>query len=161
MKKLIVKPILFDTYLAVIKNSVGSRLFRNVYATVNGKKRDILHGGILGCSFFVSSLLVVLRLIKEIHTTVAGTVQDMERSGWKGTKQLKPGAIILWEKMGKGDEYVAEGHRHLGFYIGRNLAISNSRKQRGPVVHHVTFGVRNGKAIRGIEKIFWHSKLGK
>jgi len=42
MKKQKVIPILFDTYIAVIKNSVGSKIFRNSYAKINNKKTDLL-----------------------------------------------------------------------------------------------------------------------
>jgi len=41
-KKKKIIPLLRDSYLAVIKNSVGSKTFRNFYAKVNGKKQDLL-----------------------------------------------------------------------------------------------------------------------
>ena len=64
MKKQKVIPILFDTYIVVIKNSVGSNIFRNSYAKVNGKKKDILKNGKVSCAFFVSSILALFPLFK-------------------------------------------------------------------------------------------------
>ena len=60
-KKQKVVPILIDSYIAIIKNSVGSQLFRNLYAKVNGKKIDITENGKLSCAFYVSSVLLLFK----------------------------------------------------------------------------------------------------
>ena len=149
--KLVVKPLLFDTYLAVIKNSPGANLFRNSYAKVNGMKRDILKNGELSCAFFTSSVLVIFKLIKEIHSTVEGTIRDLEASGWKKIKKPKIGSVLIWEE--------SVGHKHSGFYIGGGKAVSNSLQKRTPIVHHWTFGIKKGKPVRKIIAIYWHKKL--
>jgi len=165
MKKQKVIPILFDTYIAVIKNSVGSKMFRNSYAKINNKKTDILQNGKLSCAFFASSILVLFKLIKEIHGTVDGTVGDLKQSGWKeisakggsasGGKKPKIGSILVWEKN-------HNSHKHIGFYIGNNKAISTSSIKKGrPLIHHWTYGIKRNKPIRKVEAIFWNKKLGK
>lgn len=160
------KFLLKDSYLSVIKNSIGSKIFRNSFTIIDGQKKDLLKNGKLSCAFFVSSILVIFKLIKEVHLTVDGTIKDLEKSGWKKVypvkffakqklfsmvKKLKIGSIILWEEK--------NGHKHLGFFIGKNQAISNAfyfYKKREPIIHHLTY---NGR--RKIEEIFWHKKLEK
>ncbi len=161
MKKQKVIPIIFDTYIAVIKNSVGSKMFRNSYAKINDKKTDILQNGMLSCAFFVSSILVLFKLIKEIHGTVDGTVRDLEQSGWQKTTKPKIGSVIVWEKIDFGNKNF---HKHIGFYIGNNKAIStnnfkNNFKKRQIVIHHWTYGIKRNKPIRKVEQIFWNKKL--
>ncbi len=164
MEKQKVIPILFDTYIAIIKNSVGSKMFRNSYAKINGKKSDILKNGELSCAFFVSSVLAFFPLFKLIkyppHATVDGTIRDLKQSDWKsaksesasGGKKPKIGSIIVWGKN-------HSSHKHIGFYIGNNKAISTSSKNGHPVIHHWTFGIKRNKPIRKVEAIFWNNKL--
>lgn len=151
MKKQKIVPLIFDTYLAVIKNSVGSKLFRNFYAKVNGKRTDIMRNGDLSCAFYVSSVLVLFQMINKIHGTVDSTVLDLKKSGWRIIKKPKIGSVLVWEKIDFGKNNI---HRHIGFYIGNNKAISNSCESGYPVRHYWTFG---GK--RKIEMILWNPKL--
>ena len=46
-------PLVFDTYVAVINNSVGSKLFQTYYVSAGKKKVDVMRGGELSCAFFV------------------------------------------------------------------------------------------------------------
>ena len=157
MKKQKVIPILFDTYIAVIKNSVGSKMFRNFYAKVDGKKTDIMKNGDLSCAWFVSSLLYLFKLIKDAHATVNGTIKDLQQSGWKKIKKPKIGNVIVWEKIDFGNK---DFHKHIGFYIGNNKAISTSNSKKGqPIIHHWTYGIKRNKPVRKVKAIFWHKKL--
>ena len=61
------------------------------------------------------------RPYKNNSHTVESAVKDMEQSGWKQTKKLAPGNIIVWEEK--------KDHAHIGFYIGNDKAISNSSKK--------------------------------
>lgn len=146
-----VKPLIFDTYLAVIKNSPGSHLFRNFYAKARGKSLDITRNGELSCAFFVSSILTLFKMIKGVHGTVDSTIEDLLASGWRPIKKPKIGSILVWEKLRFKN---GEIHKHVGFYLGQNRAISNSYKLRCPVEHNWTFG---GK--RKVEKMFWNPRL--
>ena len=147
-----VKPILFDSYIAAIKNSVGTKMFRNSYAFVDGEKRDIMKNGELSCALCASSVLRMFDLVSETHGTVDGTVSDMKKSHWRQTKKPKIGAILVWEKKDFGDAY----HKHIGFYIGSSKAISNGAQKKTPVIHHWTF-----QNTRKVEAIYWHSRLAK
>jgi hypothetical protein len=144
--------LLKDSYLAAIKNSVRSKLFRNFYAKIDGKKKDLLRNGELSCAFFVSSILKIFDLISKTHLRVKNVVEDLKKSGWKKIRKPKIGSVIVWERKKFGKKI----HRHIGFYIKKNIAISNSYKKKTPIFHHFTFNKK-----RKIEAIFWHKKLEK
>ncbi|PIR89261.1 MAG: hypothetical protein COU07_02255 [Candidatus Harrisonbacteria bacterium CG10_big_fil_rev_8_21_14_0_10_40_38] len=150
-KKLVVEIIPLKTHLALIKNAVGAKLFRNIYARVNGKQKDILENGFLSCAFFVSSILKIEDLIEKTHATVDGTVKDLEKFGWKEIKKPKIGSVLVWEKSDFGG---GKPTKHIGFFVGKNQAISNSSKMGYPKKHHYTY---NGK--REIEKILHYENL--
>ncbi len=152
-KKKKVKLILYDSYIKAIKNSVGSNLFRNLYAYLNNKKQDITKNGRLSCALHTSSLLLLFGLISKPHSTVDGVIKDLKRSGWILIKKPRKGAILVWERK--------NGHKHIGFYIGNNKAISNSFLKRKPILHHWTFGTKNSRSFRKIEQIFWNNKIKK
>lgn len=150
------KFLLKESYLKAIENGVGSKLFRNLYFEIKDKKTDILKNGRLSCAVFVSWILKNFDLTKGGHATVDGTIKDLKKSGWRKIKKTKTGAVIIWEEK----NYSYGPHKHIGFFIGNNKAISNSYKLKTPVKHHWTFGVKNGKPVRKVEEIWWHSKLG-
>lgn len=142
------KPLFRETYLQMIKNSLGSRLFRVAFAVnEKGKKQDVLKNGVFSCAFFVSSLLKIFSLISGPHATVKSAIADMLKNGWCPTKELKPGNVLVWEEM--------KNHQHIGFYIGKQQAVSNSSKKKMPIIHHFSFGkTKEGKPRRRIIKIF-------
>ncbi|MEK7506550.1 MAG: hypothetical protein AAB566_00640 [Patescibacteria group bacterium] len=156
MKKSPVKILLLDSYLATIKNGVGTKLFRNLFVRTDNKRRDILENGRLSCAVFTSAILLMFGLIKESHATVSGLIKDLEKSGWKKIAKPRPGAILIWDYQNFGKER----HRHSGFYIGDRQAISNSKTKRSPSKHHWTYGVKNGKVSRKVIAIYWSKKLG-
>lgn len=149
------KFLLKNSYLKTIGNSVGSKIFRNLYFEIKGKKKDILENGVLSCAVFVSWILKTFNLLKETHATVDGTIKDLKSSGWHKIKVPKIGAILIW----KEEKYDSGLHKHTGFYMGNEKAISNSYKLKIPIEHHWTFGVKNGKPVRKVEEIWWHKKL--
>lgn len=123
------------TYLKFIRNSVDSKTFRNFYLTHNGQNLDATKDGKLSCAFYVSSVLVIFQLIKRIHGTVKATTKDLEESGWTKTDELKSGNIIIWNAIQEGEDV----NEHMGFYIGRGKAVSNSSKHRKIVMHDWTY----------------------
>ena len=82
--------------------------------------------------------------MNNLHATVEGTVKDLENSGWKRIKTPKEGSVLIWEEK--------NSHKHIGFYLGKNKAVSNSSEKRVPKTHHFTY---NGK--RKIESIWFKS----
>lgn len=158
MNKPKVKIHFFETYLAVIRNSIGSRIFRNFYLELEGVKMDATKDGVVSCAFFVSSILNMfprLKLIKGPHLTVKSTVKDLLESGWKEISEPRPGAVLVWEEK--------ESHggrtKHIGFYIGGQAAISNDPDTGVPAVSHWTFGHKDGKPVRKVEMILWNESL--
>ncbi len=146
-----VKILLKDSYLAVIKNALGSNMFRNFYAEVDGVKKDILEDGNLSCAIFVSNVAHMFGLIKGPHTTVKSTIVDLEQSGWYEIEKIEIGAVLHWESVDFGKTGM---HEHIGFYMGEGIAISNSATKGYPVEHSYDY---EGK--RKIEKIFFHKSL--
>jgi len=145
---------IYHSYLKMIENSIGARLFQNLYIN-DGTRSDAVRGGRLSCAFFVSSILNNFGLLKEPHARVESTLKDMQKFGWFEIKKLRKGAVLLWEAQ-KGQFGI---HKHLGFYLAKNMAISNSSKKRVPVRHHWTFGKKSNKSYRRIIGIYWHKKL--
>lgn len=145
------KILFFENYLTMIRNSVGTNMFRNLNTETDGVKKDITENGNLSCAFFASSVLKILGLSKEIHATVEGTLRDLLESGWYEVNEPKIGAVLFWEKFDFGGNDL---HKHVGFYIGENKAISNNSKTGNPQVHDYTF-----EGTRKIEKILWNDKL--
>jgi len=140
-------------YLNTIKKSVGVQIFHNIFAEIDGAEKDITQNGKLSCAFFVSSILMMFHLIdsdKAPHSTIAGTIKNMETNGWveMNEDKLEDGDIIVWETITDVD---GRKHEHIGFYIGNSLAISNSSQKGTPEEHHYTY---NGK--RAI-KSYWHN----
>jgi hypothetical protein len=136
------------TLLKLIENSIGSRLFRNNYFFVNGKSKDIVKDGELSCAFYITTILKILGLIKEIHLTVDSTLKDMKKSGWYKIKKPKKGAVVLWDKN-------KNGHYHLGFYWGKNIVVSNSTLNKAPVFHSLDYHRRK------ILAFYYHKELEK
>lgn len=148
-----IKLLFKDSYFRFIKNSVGAGAWRNFYAFVGGKKQDVLKNGDLSCAFFATSVLLIFGLIKKTHFTVKGAIYDLKQSGWREINEIKPGAVLIW---GKNEMF---NNEHIGFCLNNKSAISNYFKKKRPFRHHITYGIKNGKPIRKIIKIFWHEKL--
>jgi len=165
----------YKNYLTVIKNSVGSKMFKHVYISENNKEKDILENGEYSCAYYVSCILKMFNLINQEtspHAMISGLIKNILNYGWKETKKLKPGNILIWE-----DGLATDGkmHSHIGFYLEKNKAISTiprvsvviirgnnkiflSDKGLGlPKVHHYTYGqTKDGQPKRKIIKIFTH-----
>jgi len=136
------------TLFRLIENSISTKIFRNNYFLIDGKSKDILKNGELSCAFYISSILYLLKLVKDIHTTVQGTLKDLEESGWYKINKPKKGAIVLWDK----DE---EGHYHLGFYWNNKKAVSNVSSKKSPNFHPIKY--KNRKILA----FYFHKELEK
>ena len=127
---------ILDTLLAFANNSIGSNFFRNIYFNVNGQKTDLTENGNLSCAVFVSSVLYLLKLSKDVHITVDSTIKDLKESGWTETKDPKPGCVLVWATKDFG---ASGAHRHIGFYIDENKAVSNNPENGFPIEHKYDF----------------------
>ena len=150
-----VKPLFFDTYLGTIKNAVGSKMFQTVWAEVDGVRKDVIQGGDLACATFVTGVLYLYDLIGDKHATVKSTLEDLVKSGWYEIEKPKDGCVLVWE-----EEVFEDGlHPHIGFYTGKETAVSNSKEMSSPQEHHWTYGVKNGAPVRKIVGMYWNNKL--
>lgn len=157
--------------LAIVGNSVkggDNYLFRNLYVDENDKEIDILENGRNSCAVFVSWILYLMnstlefekkpRWIQFTHATVYSMEKDMIAHGWYEIKELKSGAVIIWEKLSADKGLLGNKNvefTHIGFCVSKTEAISNDSKGHGfPWKHHITHN-----NTRRIEKIYWHPEL--
>jgi hypothetical protein len=164
-----------ETYLALIKNSVGSSMFQDLYFLNNneepfegiepGELVNIAKNGELSCPYFVSSVLHLLGgVIDAPHATIEGTVKAMQARGWQKlrlTDDLRPGDVVVWEKNPAGDSaHYSEGHGHIGFILDRDTAVSTSARKKAVIAHDPYFK-NMGEDIkeRQIVEIYAHPEL--
>lgn len=156
---MLIKILKRKNYLKMIENAAKGEnwMFRNFYVEENDHEKDVLENGGLSCAVFASSILYLFNSTLKFsgrsewldftHANVLSTEKDMQKNNWQETNDLKPGAVLIWEKK--------DGHDHIGFYMGNDEAISNDSRGTGfPWKHHYTY---NG--TRKIEKIYWHPEL--
>ncbi len=144
---------LYKSYLAAIKNSIGSRIFRKLYMYDKNTDRvvEVLQNGNLSCAYFVSSVLHHFGLLDGIRLNVEETAAAMKEQGWQTIKKPVPGSVIVWNKI-----YFKKSkswHGHIGFFVGPGRAISTSSRLGVPVIHNLR---PNG---RKIVEILWHPRL--
>jgi hypothetical protein len=136
------KRLYFKSYLRVIRNSVGSNMFRNFYVTTPERGEfDAFDDGENSCAFFVSAILVIFQKLSGFHGIVRSTVQDLKTSGWQEVEKPEPGDVLVWEAR-QFDDGLKE---HIGFYIGEGRAVSTSWTKRTPIEHDLYFGEDNRK----------------
>ncbi len=150
-----IKPLVLETFLSVVEKSVGTKMFQTIWAEVGGRKTDATEKGDLSCAFYVSAILAMFGFLDHSRATVKSTEEALVKAGWKKTKKLAPGTVIVWGPPRDG----SHAHNHIGFYIGGDKAISNSSTKCVPTKHHVTFGRETDKKFRPITAIYRHPKL--
>lgn len=131
-------------------------MFQEFY--INNK--DILNQGSVWCAYFVSNLLKQFNLTPVGRANVDRVIVDLEKKWWShlpvttDAKQIPAGSILVREAS-HGETY-NKMHKHIGFYIGDEQAISNNSihftglVNAGfvPVQHHRTYNnTRNITAI--------------
>jgi hypothetical protein len=144
---------LYKSYVAAIKNSIGTRAFRQLYMYDKDADRvvEVLQNGNLSCAYFVSSTLHHFGLLDNFRVNVEETATAMKAQGWQTIKKPVPGSVIVWNKM-----YFKKSkkrHGHIGFFVGPHRAISTSSHLGYPVIHNLR---PNG---RKIIEILWHPRL--
>ncbi len=134
-----VTPRIFDTYLSMVKNSVGSKTWQTVWADIDGVKTDVTEGGIKSCAIFVSSILKSFDFVKKTHATVNSTIKDLKESGWVEIAKPKAGAIVVYEAIEFDD---GQSNEHIAICVDDTKAVSNSYTEKVPVIHDIemTFG---------------------
>ena len=152
------KPLILrrETYLKMIENSPGTKIFNSIFALVGDDKKDILENGGLSCATFVSNILFINGLLPQQRTTVNSLEKDLLAS--ESYEQISPldyipeaGDIVIWEKIKfKNDTE----HRHVGYILNEQEAISTSGIEKGVCRHNIYRNMEESEKNRRIEKIF-------
>jgi hypothetical protein len=149
-----------ENYLAMTRNAARGEnyMFQNLYASVDGNREDIVDGGALACSFFLSGLLYINKLIKDMHANMLGLEKDLEASGWIQVPELKEGAVVIWEPRPPIKERPFDPTQlHAGVYIGNDRVVSNdSNSALVPREFPTSYD-----GTRKIIRIWWHSALSE
>ncbi len=125
-QRLVQKNLLYS-----INTAVNSKLFRHCFIRgADGQEYDALDNGGLSCAAVVSGILVLNDMIDKIHATVQTTVQAMLEHGWVKTEAPVPGSVVHWPPG-------PNGHEHLGFYIAKDTAMSNSSEDGVPALQDI------------------------
>jgi hypothetical protein len=152
---------LLETYLEFIKGSIGTKAYQHWYGHRQAdpsKTLDLTAGGTLqlSCSYFVSAVLTTFGLIEKIHATTAGTIRDMQSSGWHELTNPQVGAVLIWEKYVLPD---GAAFPHCGFYVAEGKAISHVGGDIKMPYEHDWKHVPPDPAERKVASIWWHDKL--
>lgn len=148
-----------ETYLSMLGNLAGTKMFRNLWAMQSGcGPIDLLEDGKKPCAVVVSSVLLLFGLVGSKRATVEGLERDLVASGWSWGEEIPRvlGSVLVWEPR------LQNGHKnpHVGFYIGNGFAVSNDWKSGVVKTHHVTYGIKkNGEPVRRITMIYTHDFL--
>ena len=145
-------------YLAMVRNTAQGEnyMFCNLYAIVDDKEQDIVDGGALACAFFLSGILYMNKLIKDMHANISGLERDLKESGWLEIAEPREGAMLIWESREPHKNRQWEPTKlHAGIYDGNDRAVSNgSNTTLMPEEHHFTYN-----NTRKIIRIWWHTTL--
>jgi len=148
-----------ETYLKMIENSIGTKLFNSIIVKFKnpGETKDVCKNGQLSCASFVSSILFLNNYIHSPHATVESTVKDIVKFGWEkiSKKNLRPGDVIVWEKINFGN---GQANQHIGFVLNKNQAVSTDSKKRKTIKHHITYGIINNEPKRKIIEAYRYRK---
>jgi len=120
-------------YLHMIKNSVGSNMFRNLYVIdEQGNQFDATENGNKSCAIYVTAILKLFDKIDRLHSTASGTYKYISSSiNWSKTDKPIMGDLVFWDKTDSSTG-------HVGFFLDNNTAISNIDSTGNPQNHMLT-----------------------
>lgn len=148
--------VLFRSYMSTVLGSTDSRMFKHFYTQAEGAIAvDVLEGGALACAYYVTSILTMFGLLDHPHTTVSGTDRALLESGWALIDSPRVGCVIVWAAL----EYEDGPHKHIGFYAGGGMAISNSTTEGIPKSHDWQFRRSDDGSARAVAALYWHQSL--
>ena len=148
-----------ETYIKMIENSVGIRLFNSIIAEVDGTQKDILNDGEFSCSCFVSGILLLNTLISKTRATVNNLEKDLlENTNFNEVSEsdLRPGDIIFWELVTYQD---GSSNRHVGFAISKTEAVSTNYIAKCVTKHPIYTEVENTNSKRKIDRVLRPSSI--
>lgn len=129
------------TYLKMIENSIGSKIFNSAFVKdkTTGKVFDVLNDGEYSCAFFVSGILSLVGLIDRPHSTVKTVSEVLARSErWERVEGLTPvaGDVVVWEEAVFED---GSKNDHIGFCLDEKTAVSTNYKEKKVAKHSIDF----------------------
>jgi len=149
-----------ETFLKMVENSIGCKLFNSLIMKKEGQAVDILDDGDVSCATFTSSILFLNHFLPEQKSTVPGLkkVLSEEVKSEAGRFTEIPmvdfipekGDIVFWEEI-IGEDGV--GHRHVGFVLNENEAVSTSGIYHS-VIKHPLYKKPGTDIDRKIEYVF-------
>lgn len=150
-----IKVLKKETFLKVIENSTGTRLFNSLFVRFKdtGKISDVLNDGMYSCAFFVSSILYLLQAIDKPHATVKSVKEAFEKDkNWQkvGEDDIQSGDVIFWEKI-KFDD--GSENAHIGFALNISEAVSTDYKNKVITRHPIVSG--NKRAVEAVFRYSW------
>lgn len=126
-----------ETFMELIKNSVGTTMFRSLMVrhTDTGQIRDVLENGKFSCASFVSSVLYLFEMVEKKVATVKSLREMVSQDPkWKqvDATDIKPGDVIFWKVLTDEDGLT---NAHVGFALSAEDAVSTNSKE-GIVAKH-------------------------
>jgi hypothetical protein len=144
-----------ETYVKMIENAVGTRLFNSLMVREDGAVRDLLNDGEYSCAIFTSGVLLLNQKVARTRTTVTNLEADLLASDQFSQipvgSEVQPGDVVLWEKVRYED---GSENRHIGFAVSQAEAVSTNYVQKCVVRHPLLTNIENTGEVRKIERIF-------
>lgn len=143
-----------ETYIKMVENAVGSRMFNSILVKENDEIRDLLNDGEYSCAVFVSSVLTLQQLLAKPRTTVKNLEADIAESTHfteVPNGNVQPGDILFWESVTYED---GTANRHVGIAVSHTEAVSTNYIQKCVTRHPLQTEVENTGALRQIERLF-------
>lgn len=144
-----------ETFIKMVENSVGTRLFNSIIAKRGEETIDILADGDLSCATFVSNILYLNHFLDNQRVVVGSLEKDLASSS--NFKEISPenylpetGDVILWGVI-VGQDGVA--HKHFGFALNNEEAVSTTGISHS-AIRHPLYKKPDTDIDRSIERIF-------
>lgn len=145
-----------ETYLMMLENSIGSKLFNSIIIkNENGEVKDLLNDGEYSCALFVSGVLYLNIMTQRTRSTVNNLEKDLSENQSfvhiEDQNKIEPGDILIWESVTFED---GSQNRHVGFVISKDEAISTDYIKKHVVKHPINKDIESTGLPRKIERIF-------
>ncbi len=129
-----------ETYIKMIENSPGTKLFNSIMVQHKDTNiiDDICHDGEFSCAFFVSSVLCLTNYLGKPIATVTSLREHLEKSGWKLVSgDSMKGDVVIWDRV----IFDNSTNMHIGFALSATKAVSTSSINHQVEVHNITYGL--------------------
>ncbi|MCA9356668.1 hypothetical protein H6784_03160 [Candidatus Nomurabacteria bacterium] len=137
-----------ESFLIIIENSIGSKMFNSMFVRLkdSGAVTDILNDGEFSCAFYVSSVLMLLRVIEKPRATVLKLKEVIVNdSNWQTVEvdTIEPGDVIFYVKTKFKD---GTSNAHVGLALSKGEVVSTDHRVKKVAKHPVDY--------RPIEAVF-------